>query len=385
MKHILSAFFLLGVLSTSEVVCQTLYSSQPNATDGKDALIGYYNHNYSTSSQLNYGTGFAYFEAAEFVTPYTGIWIEAIDFDMSSIPEGSKVVEANLYLYYTGDAALKHKGGANSACYLKRILSDWGENTINWANRPAARQNGYVVVPAYTTDTQNYKIDVTDLMQELVNLPESYRHGFYFEFQNMSEIGVVRQLCFGSSDHATAAKRPKLEISYLSPEQCKQWEGACDYVDAIGRTGNVGVGVTAPTEKFEVGGGNASFSANVNVGGVLTIGDAPTTNPDAETVLAADGTILAKRLRSSPTYWSDHVFKDGYELMSLDALRGFIAAEGHLPNIPTEGEVATAGIDHGEMDAKLLEKVEELTLYILQMEEKMARMEAELAALKRQD
>ena len=74
---------------------------------------------------------------------------------------------------------------------------------------------------------------------------------------------------------------------------------------------------------------------------------------------------------------ADYVFKDDYELMSLNDLKQYINNNGHLPNVPSAEEFGERGeMNLGEMDNLLLEKVEELTLYILQLEERIAELES---------
>ena len=66
--------------------------------------------------------------------------------------------------------------------------------------------------------------------------------------------------------------------------------------------------------------------------------------------------------------WADYVFKKDYALRSLDDVEKFIDDNGHLPDIPNETEVKNnGGIEIGEMQIKLLQKVEELTLYMIQL------------------
>ena len=75
----------------------------------------------------------------------------------------------------------------------------------------------------------------------------------------------------------------------------------------------------------------------------------------------------------------DYVFNDDYKLMPLDELSEFIKINKHLPNIPSEKEVMEEGsFDLGEINKVLLEKIEELTLYILQQEERIKALEAEV-------
>lgn len=73
--------------------------------------------------------------------------------------------------------------------------------------------------------------------------------------------------------------------------------------------------------------------------------------------------------------WPDFVFGEEYELRSFDELRSFIDAENHLPGIPSAKEVEENGVELGEMNAALLQKVEELTLYILQLEQRLQQVE----------
>jgi hypothetical protein len=85
--------------------------------------------------------------------------------------------------------------------------------------------------------------------------------------------------------------------------------------------------------------------------------------------LAVEGKILANEVQvKSFDNWPDYVFEDSYELPKLNELESFIASNKHLPNIPTKDEVAEEGFGLGEMQAKLLQKVEELTLYIIDLQ-----------------
>lgn len=76
-----------------------------------------------------------------------------------------------------------------------------------------------------------------------------------------------------------------------------------------------------------------------------------------------------------PTY-PDYVFGEAYELMPLSALKSFIEEHKHLPNIPSAQEMHEEGVVNlGEMNRLYLEKIEELTLYILQLEERISDLE----------
>ncbi len=102
-----------------------------------------------------------------------------------------------------------------------------------------------------------------------------------------------------------------------------------------------------------------TFPASGNVG----IG---TSSPSNE--LDVKGTIRAEEVIVQ-TGWSDFVFEDDYQLRTLDEVAGFIAENGHLPEIPSAKEVAANGVTLGQMNAGLLQKLEELTLYLLDLQD----------------
>ena len=84
--------------------------------------------------------------------------------------------------------------------------------------------------------------------------------------------------------------------------------------------------------------------------------------------------ILAERVKvalSTATEWSDYVFDDDYELMSLKEVSEYVSKKHHLPNVPSADEVVEQGIDVAKMDALLLEKIEELTLYIIDLQKQI--------------
>ena len=75
--------------------------------------------------------------------------------------------------------------------------------------------------------------------------------------------------------------------------------------------------------------------------------------------------------------WPDFVFSKDYDLPQLEKIKAFIALNGHLPNIPSAEEVENSGIDLGSMDAKLLQKIEELTLYLIEQESEIEKLKEE--------
>jgi hypothetical protein len=99
--------------------------------------------------------------------------------------------------------------------------------------------------------------------------------------------------------------------------------------------------------------------------------------------LSVDGTIVAQEIliNAETAHWSDFVFKPDYELPSLKKVENFIEKNGHLPEIPSEKEVKKNGINIGEMNAKLLQKIEELTLYAIAQNKRIEEQEKKIEML----
>lgn len=106
-----------------------------------------------------------------------------------------------------------------------------------------------------------------------------------------------------------------------------------------------------------------------------------TKNPSHQ--LSVNGTIGAKEINVTTSGWADYVFKPEYELMPLNEVEQFIRDNGRLPNIPTEAEVMEHGVNLAEMVVKLLEKVEELTLYSIEQNTQIKALQAELKSVER--
>jgi len=121
------------------------------------------------------------------------------------------------------------------------------------------------------------------------------------------------------------------------------------------------------------GGGNKNFiiSTEGNVG----IGVA---NPSQK--LTVKGMALCEEIKVQlSTAWPDYVFASDYQLPSLTDVENYIQTNGHLPNIPSAADIKEdGGVELGDMNAKLLEKIEELTLYMIQQQKLIDAMSERL-------
>lgn len=157
--------------------------------------------------------------------------------------------------------------------------------------------------------------------------------------------------------------------------------------------GNLGVGTTNPTLKFVVSNSGAQgFEINPNTpyitGGVDVVfynrsagAYAPAffdasvysfnrgnvgiglTNPSYP--LHVNGTIRASTLITNGGTWPDYVFSGSHQLAPLSETEDFITSNGHLPGVPSAAEISESGVDVGSMQRVLLEKIEEITLRLI--------------------
>lgn len=101
--------------------------------------------------------------------------------------------------------------------------------------------------------------------------------------------------------------------------------------------------------------------------------------------LAVEGSIGAREIKVEASSWSDFVFEKEYKLPTLKEVENHIKEKGHLKDIPSAKEVEKNGFYLGEMDAKLLQKIEELTLYTIQQEKKLQSQDEKIKSLETQN
>ncbi|MDP1765256.1 MAG: hypothetical protein Q8L07_15355 [Sediminibacterium sp.] len=121
---------------------------------------------------------------------------------------------------------------------------------------------------------------------------------------------------------------------------------------------------------------SAAFTGNVSIG---------TTTPPSGYKLAVAGSVIVQSIKAkNPANWPDYVFDKSHTYRSLEDLDQYIQKNKHLPEIPSAKEVQQNGINLGDMDAKLLKKIEEITLYLIAQgkELKTLKVENEKLALK---
>jgi hypothetical protein len=143
--------------------------------------------------------------------------------------------------------------------------------------------------------------------------------------------------------------------------------GGGNYFMFLSDNGNVGINTDNPTARFTVNG--KTLMGDPALVNINTIGNYN---------LYVQNGILTEKLRvavvNSAT-WADYVFAEDYKLQSLKEVAAFIEEYNHLPGVPSAKEVEKEGVDMVEMDATLLSKIEELTLYIIEQDKRIALLE----------
>jgi trimeric autotransporter adhesin len=136
----------------------------------------------------------------------------------------------------------------------------------------------------------------------------------------------------------------------------------------LGEGANVGIGTSAPTARLHI------RADQPNESGLrfenLTNCSPARLNTDTFLSVNAAGEVVQARYRlrlNTESDWADRVFAPGYRLRSLPEVAAFVAEKQHLPGIPSARQVVAEGIDAAQFNAQLLEKIEELTLYVIDL------------------
>lgn len=143
------------------------------------------------------------------------------------------------------------------------------------------------------------------------------------------------------------------------------------YVDSLTGGGTSGWGKQGNSA-------NLYYNGSVGIGGVAAA--------DSTVKLAVHGTILSKRVKVSHSGadWPDYVFDSSYRLPDIGFLQQYVQKNKHLPGVPSAAEVKKDGVDVTAMQAKILEKVEELTLLVIEQEKTIQEQAQMISLLKQQ-
>lgn len=250
------------------------------------------------------------------------------------------------------------------------IYFNTGSNSMN--TRMHIRNNGNVGIG---TVTPNAKLDIKIGSSETVNSVNLYDGNY--------EIGSIRKLSStdgrglvisGKTENATTAQPTLILAGYT-----KDFAADNSYDAAVSIRGynvdNNSALQSAPIFKVLNGAQSSYFTVNSN--GNVGIG---TNSPDSKFTVA--GNIHSQEVKVTVDAGADFVFEDDYNLRTLEETEQFITENNHLPEIASADEMVENGLEVGKMNIKLLQKVEELTLYMIEMNKEMKSQKEEINLLK---
>jgi len=268
--------------------------------------------------------------------------------------------------------------GANDTHFLNASDANAQAAYFNWGAVPAAE--GWYLMVCFINGMNN-----TDL-----NLYDNDK-GFWNPSNN-KVIGLS-----GPGQYRFNTTSPNFDLAYTLLNEGGANENMMFYNPRLeevnGSMPTISELITQDTNPDTGGGGEGGlWSSNGNnihyIDGKVGIG---TSNPDQP--LTVNGQIHATEVKVDANVPApDYVFYKDYDLKSLEEIKAYIDQYGHLPNIPSAKEIEANGIKLGLMNMKLLEKIEELTLYILehdkkqkQQAQKQQQLELRIKALENQN
>lgn len=184
-----------------------------------------------------------------------------------------------------------------------------------------------------------------------------------------STYGTIMEIC-GKSGHQTSQlhfggwdnSRIRYREAFYAQDQWSDWITLLDSKNDIASAGKLLI----------TGIGNHSIAGNLSIG---------TLNPTPGALLTVAGLLSCKEVKVAITAGADHVFSKDYELMQLPDLENYVKVNKHLPEIASESDMKNDGLNVNEFQIKLLQKIEELTLYIIDLKKQNLKADAKIEQL----
>ncbi|RYU95512.1 hypothetical protein [Emticicia agri] len=297
----------------------------------------------------------------------------------------------NLILVRDSLAATSNSGGV--PVIPSTEPSSWSVNDNNITNKNSGNvfiSNGLVLsklssdAPTSITSQKVLSVDANGQVI-LVNTPVSTGNGGIGNSlwrNNDNGIGIVNNNTGGIFVNSNEDNKSGLQLTRL--KSSSPAGNAYGKVLSVDDSGNI-ILVTDGGSNVENSWNNIDGRLHNANNGKVVIGTGINSFPDGYSLFVKNG-ILTERVRvalANSERWADYVFKDDYKLMPLKEVEKFIKHNQHLPNVPSADEMAQRGLDVAETSAKLMEKIEELTLYLIEANKKIEELDKEVKNLKK--
>lgn len=238
----------------------------------------------------------------------------------------------------------------------------------NWQTIPLYNSTGSVVLPLTSTSYERYIWNISTNQNSCLKITYNIRLGegdFFAIYSDESKTHPLVEInCSGSEDqtffgevyttNANGMACVELEIMMRPSNQiddyiCFSYQPSPSFsCNDLIASGDVGIGTDQPLYELDV-----------------------------------RGTIRANEIIVDIPTGADFVFETGYSLMPLSELSAYVRMNHHLPEIQSAAEMQTEGVSVSDMQTRLLQKIEELTLYILQQQELINSLQQEVLKLKK--
>ncbi|MBN8838554.1 MAG: hypothetical protein J0I09_14935 [Sphingobacteriia bacterium] len=399
LRFIVSVTICFCLLKTN---AQTVYNLGNTASDydwfklgtlslgqqGYDAVIrisagGGYNANFGQN-----GEGSIHFRTSNFVSNDGGFYAAGSFYNTgrTKIINGVRVIQINQSTWdfyanlppYTGEAA---------NLFLESAAGTWTKSFGHYGSTPPV-SGIYKDLPeelvyqsqvyfnsnvGIGTTTPNSKLDVTNSgVSKDISSPFS------------------GNLLLTANTGGRSSSSGGAELEFVIPantDGTNLWgQGRIITIPGNGNTSNAtGKMILGTRRYFNKGSGTAwNYGDDIVIDGNGNVGIGTTNTNDLTYKLFVEIGIRTRKIKVDQQTWPDYVFKPQYNLRTLSEVEQYIKIHQHLPDIPSEKEVKTKGVDVGETQAMLLRKIEELTLYVIELKKECLGQQKAIKTLKKQ-
>jgi hypothetical protein len=353
------------------------------------------------------------------------------NFSISPSAAANKILTgtgSNAIIYGNGSVTLRYDGAKAKWIVMNSTYTDGLSATLGWNTTGNAGTNALNFIG--TVDNKDLNFRANNFQRMKLDTTGRLQIGADYDFllpgiYNPTKLLVVGNSQIYSGIMSSISSEGNLQITnsqgLFFPNENLKLDGSSVQADLNNTTattlklnpfgGNVAVGTTVANEKLVVASNGIGISQQ-NSGGTTKIGfytsgsaaylqthtnndllfstnngstqmilttagnvGIGTTNPTYK--LAVNGNIRSKEVVVE-TGWADYVFAKDYKLPSLNEVEKYIKANNHLPEIPSAQEIQTNGLKVGELQTKMMQKIEELTLYIIEQNKKIEALEKKL-------